>query len=194
MYSLYLVKKYPPLVFLFICKSSLVSYLKYDIITVDVIYFYLFCLFIIYWDLQRLFTPGIIKLYCYYFMIELIMCGLIVGYYGTQDVNIVAYTIISLIFNFSALVSTYVQSFISQGERERNIELTRIEFQHVDISTFIEKRCKDYDCTICLEPGSEGFKIVNCNCDILYHEICILTWLLDNMTCPICRINVCENV
>lgn len=195
MYSLYLVKKYPPLVFLFICKSSLVSYLKKDIITVDAIYFYLFTLFMLYWDIQRIFTPAIIKLYSSFFLLEMMMCAMIISYYGTEDMNIVAYMIVTLLFGFSGLVSTYIQSYELLGiQRERTIELTRIEVQHIDFSTCLEKCCKPYDCTICLEPDTEGYKLATCTCDVMYHEICILTWLLEHASCPICRVSVYESV
>ena len=43
-------------------------------------------------------------------------------------------------------------------------------------------------CCICLENIKCGFKLRNC--PHYFHVKCITTWLRENDTCPMCRMNV----
>mmetsp|Transcript_5560 Transcript_5560/g.4236 ORF Transcript_5560/g.4236 Transcript_5560/m.4236 type:complete len:127 (-) Transcript_5560:33-413(-) len=58
-----------------------------------------------------------------------------------------------------------------------------------------EKHCKRDEkgeletpqCTICYEPLSLGTKALFLPCGHTFHPDCILPWLKDHNTCPICR-------
>jgi len=53
-----------------------------------------------------------------------------------------------------------------------------------------EERTK---CSICLEDFSRGDKVLSLPCFHIYHEDCIVHWLVDHKTCPICRKDCTED-
>ena len=53
------------------------------------------------------------------------------------------------------------------------------------------ERDKENICVICFDIFSEknnGFvRLIGCNCNTVYHYICLDTWLKRSSTCPMCR-------
>ena len=49
-------------------------------------------------------------------------------------------------------------------------------------------RNNEIECSICLENGSNKF--LQLNCDHLFHEKCIKSWIEQHNSCPICREDV----
>jgi len=46
---------------------------------------------------------------------------------------------------------------------------------------------KDKKCSICLESNKKQLAFLNCKSKHFFHRECILNWLKENNTCPICR-------
>ena len=46
------------------------------------------------------------------------------------------------------------------------------------------------ECTICLEDFKENEKLYKLTCNHYYHKGCIDSWLSNNHTCPLCRLNL----
>jgi len=57
-----------------------------------------------------------------------------------------------------------------------------------DYATIDSEGGVDEDCTICLEKMEETVVKLN-NCSHMYHEGCILDWLVRKRECPLCRQN-----
>lgn len=51
------------------------------------------------------------------------------------------------------------------------------------------------ECSICLCPYEDGETVCwakNDECDHIFHEDCIVQWLVDHDECPLCRTNLLE--
>ena len=59
--------------------------------------------------------------------------------------------------------------------------------QKIEVNKENYNKYKDITCNICLEGFSEGniLRVLECNHE--FHENCIITWLKQRNTCPICR-------
>lgn len=68
---------------------------------------------------------------------------------------------------------TFFTDYCRQKESVCEIEMVEIESS--------EK------CTICLDDCEVAVRM---KCGHIFHEICIDTWLEENTTCPLCRINL----
>ncbi|XP_048191425.1 E3 ubiquitin-protein ligase RLIM-like [Perognathus longimembris pacificus] len=64
--------------------------------------------------------------------------------------------------------------------------LSKQQIDMLTVRNFNENDASN-SCTICLEEFREGNKIRTLPCSHTYHVHCIDAWLVDNMTCPICR-------
>lgn len=42
-------------------------------------------------------------------------------------------------------------------------------------------------CTICLENIAESSTVIKLHCDHIFHASCVLQWLSEHNTCPLCR-------
>ena len=72
-----------------------------------------------------------------------------------------------------------------------SIQLTKQKIDTLPRRTF-GRREPVKKCTICISEYEEGDNIRTLPCFHEYHVQCIDPWLLDNSTCPICRLNVLE--
>jgi hypothetical protein len=46
------------------------------------------------------------------------------------------------------------------------------------------------DCVICLEGMDQGNKKYKLHCNHCYHKECIITWLFEKPTCPLCNLPI----
>jgi len=84
---------------------------------------------------------------------------------------------------------------LSSTQNEIEVPL-RNRRRQVDV---VEKKYDELEgeniCCICLETFSEKDIIYKLKCDHSFHKECIIVWLLQDLSCPLCRTNPCsENV
>jgi hypothetical protein len=56
----------------------------------------------------------------------------------------------------------------------------------------VEKECSQPTCPICSEDFMEGHKELTLPCVHIFHEECVMPWLKDKKTCPMCRFEITD--
>jgi len=51
----------------------------------------------------------------------------------------------------------------------------------------VPKEYSEMDCPICLSPMEPAWRIISTNCNHIFHRGCVLEWMQQSKTCPICR-------
>jgi hypothetical protein len=46
------------------------------------------------------------------------------------------------------------------------------------------------ECVICIEKMNQGSKKYKLYCNHCYHKKCIITWLIEKPTCPLCNLPI----
>lgn len=57
----------------------------------------------------------------------------------------------------------------------------------------VDKECSQMGCPICSEDYIEGHKELILPCQHLFHEECVMPWLKDKKTCPMCRFEITDS-
>ena len=60
---------------------------------------------------------------------------------------------------------------------------------HPNLEAFYEPHCM-----ICLEPfqAQDSIMELKCGCQLIYHKECLVPWLLQEMTCPVCKTSMID--
>ena len=86
--------------------------------------------------------------------------------------------------NFSSIVMRQlVLDLIHDIRNENNNRLTNDEYLNITL-----KNTDNLECSICYENKTNNVKLIKCN--HIFCELCIKKWLLNNITCPICRVKL----
>ena len=83
----------------------------------------------------------------------------------------------------SIIMRQLVLDLIHDMRNENNDRLTNDEY--LKITT---KNTENLECSICYENKTNNIKLIKCN--HIFCELCIKKWLLNNITCPICRVKL----
>jgi hypothetical protein len=62
------------------------------------------------------------------------------------------------------------------------------EFEKKKLTKHSVKKIQNKQCSICLENIPKYDKKITLECKHYFHSKCILKWLIDNNTCPTCRV------
>ncbi|XP_048320132.1 E3 ubiquitin-protein ligase RDUF2-like [Ziziphus jujuba] len=73
------------------------------------------------------------------------------------------------------------------GVRLGELKKVKIESSQISHSDSVNQYGGVAVCAVCLEELSVGIEATCTPCSHLYHEICILNWLHNSTTCPLCR-------
>lgn len=83
----------------------------------------------------------------------------------------------------SIIMRQLLLDLIHDMRNENNDRLTNDEY--LKITT---KNTDNLECSICYENKTNNIKLIKCN--HMFCELCIKKWLLNNITCPICRVKL----
>ncbi|GKV10699.1 hypothetical protein SLEP1_g22028 [Rubroshorea leprosula] len=91
-----------------------------------------------------------------------------------------------------AAVLVHVQQQLERQRNERTITIGELA-QPMSYRSY-ERTVNSTECAICLEEfsGDDECRVLPI-CKHIYHMGCIDRWLMDELTCPICRTNVTEH-
>jgi hypothetical protein len=71
------------------------------------------------------------------------------------------------------------------NNRSHSDEMLEIEpISHLNVMNFLKKQ---HECCICLTNYVENDELNKLKCTHMFHKKCLMTWLMTNQTCPICR-------
>ena len=69
------------------------------------------------------------------------------------------------------------------------------EIPEFNINSTIElNKFKSKNCTICLEDFKVKDKLMYLPCFHLFHKDCIISWAKENSICPLCKIDINDNI
>jgi len=66
----------------------------------------------------------------------------------------------------------------------------RVELGYKDIRYKKKKKHTTETCSVCLDDFNDGEKISECTCKHRFHQKCLLQWLNQNNSCPLCKAKV----
>ena len=91
----------------------------------------------------------------------------------------------------TTLISIRDSIYISKSKDKDKLE----EIPEININGTSElEKLKTKNCTICLEDFKVKDKVIYLPCFHLFHKDCIINWVKLNSTCPLCKININENI
>jgi len=76
-------------------------------------------------------------------------------------------------------------------EKLQQIAIDNLLFKSVDKYNIITNEFNT-NCTICINNYNENDNIIKLNCGHMYHPKCLIPWLQNQMSCPICK-EIVEN-
>ena len=90
-------------------------------------------------------------------------------------------------FLFSLRDSLFASSLKEKDKLEKIPEFS--------INSTIElNKFKSKNCTICLEDFKVKDKLIYLPCFHLFHKDCIISWAKENSICPLCKIDINDNI
>ncbi|GLT34724.1 hypothetical protein SLA2020_092240 [Shorea laevis] len=92
-----------------------------------------------------------------------------------------------------AAVLVHVQQQLERQRNERTVTIGELA-QPMSYRSYERTVNSSTECAICLEEfsGDDECRVLPI-CKHMYHMRCIDRWLMDELTCPICRTNVTEH-
>ena len=91
----------------------------------------------------------------------------------------------------SSLISIRDSIFVSDPKEKDKLE----EIPEININSTTElSKLKAKNCTICLEDFKIKDKLIYLPCFHLFHKDCIVNWVKRNSTCPLCKIDINDNI
>jgi hypothetical protein len=92
---------------------------------------------------------------------------------------------------FLGVVSLFIYYFSKVCRNCRDEENSIEERIIIDLKKQkISENLKHNICTICLDNYVEKKYISSLKCDHIFHHECINSWISQNSTCPLCRVNL----
>lgn len=92
-------------------------------------------------------------------------------------------------------IFVFIYCMVSVFNRNNVRYLSQSDFNKLRIKKLKIKINKEQvECSICFDPIKLEEKIYRIPCEHKFHIICINSWLDDNNTCPLCRLDVFENI
>lgn len=102
-------------------------------------------------------------------------------------INIIPTIFFIIVIHFIYIINIICIVFIiAWFARESSRTNTRIILPTIPIIILTPET--DLECCICLEKGKENFVALKCNHS--FHKNCILEWIKEKQTCPMCRIEI----
>ena len=121
----------------------------------------------------------------------------------SNNTSILGYDDGAMISFLFLLTSAYFSCFLyrfckhNREQEERLLIQEEVKNKQKSIIKNIKKKNKKYkgsligvqnkECSICLEDFKEGVSIIELKCNHIYHTACIIEWLTNNISCPLCR-------
>jgi len=89
------------------------------------------------------------------------------------------------------LISIRDSIYVSDPKDKDKLE----EIPEFNINSTTElSKLKAKNCTICLEDFKIKDKLIYLPCFHLFHKDCIVNWVKSNSTCPLCKLDINDNI
>ena len=100
-----------------------------------------------------------------------------------RNIEYMGITII-LLLSFSQIVCYSFQNCYIKIENTYKLSKKTKKIKNIDLENLIN------ECSICLEKYKLNEKIIQLDCDHIFHKSCFDLWFQKNNSCPICRDNI----
>lgn len=88
-----------------------------------------------------------------------------------------------------AFITDFVRQAIEAGQRSRgNPPASQFGIDHLKETTLNELSCEA--CTVCQDVLEKGSVVLTMPCGHYFHKSCLMPWLAEHNTCPVCRCEI----